>query len=74
MNADIFAEWLRRQGYKVHRTKSSYWYNAGPMVLQAFPYHWLINPDREELNALMLKNPVVALRYSSPFDTPGGQS
>jgi hypothetical protein len=73
MNADIFSEWLKRQGYRVYRTESSYWYNAGPLVLQAFPYHWLINPRKEEVNSLMLNNPVVALRYSSPFSSDTGK-
>jgi hypothetical protein len=73
MNAEIFSEWLRRQGHKVYRTESSYWYNAGPMVLQAFPYHWVINPGKEEIRSLMLNNPVVALRYSSPFTSDGGK-
>jgi hypothetical protein len=73
MNAEIFSEWLKRQGHKVYRTESSYWYNAGPMVLQAFPYHWLINPGKEEIRSLMLNNPVVALRYSSPFSSNGGK-
>lgn len=73
MNTEIFSEWLKRQGHKVYRTESSYWYNAGPMVLQAFPYHWLITPGREEIRSLMLNNPVVALRYSSPFSSNGGK-
>ena len=51
VNADIFAEWLRRQGHRVVRTPSSYWYEAGPRVFQAFPYHWLIQPSAEELRA-----------------------
>ena len=73
MNAEIFSEWLKRQGYKIYRTESSYWYNAGPKVLQAFPYHWLINPGKKELRSLMLNNSVVALRYSSPFNSNGGK-
>jgi hypothetical protein len=68
MNAEIFAEWLRLRGHKVYRTASSYWYNAGPRVLQAFPYHWLITPDNEEINALMLKYRIFALRFSAPLD------
>lgn len=72
MNAETFAEWMRRQGYKVIKTKSSYWYNAGPRVLQAFPYHWLIQPDRKELDDLMWKNGIIALRYSTPVEAPSG--
>jgi hypothetical protein len=73
MNAEIFAEWLRRQGHKIYRTSSSYWYNAGPHVLQAFPYHWLITPGEKEIHTLMLKHGIVALRYSAPPDYHEGK-
>ncbi len=73
MNADIFAEWLKRQGHQVYRTASSYWYDAGPRVLQAFPYHWLIRPEKEEIDELMLRNGIVSLRYSAPFDFSRGK-
>jgi hypothetical protein len=72
MNADTFAEWMRRQGHKVFRTSSSYWYDAGPRVLQAFPYHWLITPDEKEIRGLMWRHGIVALRYSTPLDSPSG--
>ena len=73
MNPDIFAEWMRRQGHQVYRTASSYWYNAGPRVLQAFPYHWLITPDQKEIQDLMLKHGIMSLRYSTPLDFPQGK-
>jgi len=72
MNAEIFAEWMRRQGHRVFRTASSYWYDAGPHVLQAFPYHWLITPDEKEIRDLMVGNKIAALRYSTPLDFPKG--
>ena len=72
MNAETFAEWMRRQGHRVYRTASSYWYDAGPRVLQAFPYHWLIAADAKEIRDLMLGNGIVALRYSTPLDFPDG--
>lgn len=72
MNAEIFAEWLRRQGRQVYRTASSYWYDAGPRVLQAFPYHWLIKPEKKEIRDLMVGHGIVALRYSTPLDFPNG--
>ena len=72
MNADIFAEWLRRQGHRVVRTPSSYWYEAGPRVFQALPYHWLIQPLTEELRALTLGRGIAALRYSTPLNAPQG--
>jgi hypothetical protein len=72
MNAENFAEWMRRQGHRVYQTKSSYWYEASPHVLQAFPYHWLITPDEKEIHGLMTHHGVVALRYSTPLDCPKG--
>ena len=72
MNADIFAEWLRRQGYDVEKTPSSHLYEASPRVYQAFPYHWLIQPPEEELLSLLRQKRAIALRYSTPIDnTPG---
>jgi len=73
MNAEIFAEWLRRQGQHVVRTKSSYWYDAGMRVYQAFPYHWLIQPSRRELRALLIGKGAVGLRYSTPFEAMDGK-
>jgi hypothetical protein len=73
MNAEIFAEWLRRQGHHVVRTASSYWYDAGPRVFQAFPYHWVIDPTEKELKRLLLKNNAIALRYSTGISAPRGK-
>ncbi|KJS32443.1 MAG: hypothetical protein VR64_06885 [Desulfatitalea sp. BRH_c12] len=72
MNADIFAEWLSRQGYKVIRTRSSYWYEASVHVYQAFPYHWTITPAPPELLVLFRDHLALALRYSTPLDQPEG--
>jgi hypothetical protein len=73
MNGEIFSEWLKRQGHRVYRTESSYWYNAGPMVLQAFPYNWLVTPDESEIHHLMLKYGILALRFSAPLDYNKGK-
>jgi len=73
MNAETFAEWVRRQGHRVVRTASSYWYDAGPRVYQAFPYHWLIQPSARELRELLISKGAAALRYSTPFDAPDGK-
>ncbi len=73
MNADTFAEWFRRQGYRVVRTASSYWYEAGARVWQAFPYHWLIEPPAKELRELLLRQGGIALRYSTPFSASQGK-
>ncbi len=73
MNAEVFAEWFRRQGHRVVRTASSYWCDAGPRVYQAFPYHWLIQPSAMELSGLLIGKAAVALRYSTPFDAMDGK-
>lgn len=73
MNAEVFAEWLRRQGHHVVQTDSSYWYNAGPRVYQAFPYHWLIEPSDDELVQFMRDNRVVGLRYSTSLHSAPGR-
>ncbi len=72
MNVENFAEWLRRQGHHVVRSKSSYWYDAGPRVFQAFPYHWLIEPSPGELRGLTLGRAIAALRYSAPLSAAEG--
>lgn len=66
MNPEVFAEWLRRQGHRVIRTQSSYWYDAAPLVFQAFPFHWSITPSELELRTLLVSDVGVALRYSAP--------
>ena len=72
MNIETYSEWLRRQGYHVLQTASSYWFNAGPKVLQAFPYDRLIQPSREELRHLTLSKGNIAARYSMPFNSVDG--
>ncbi|MBE0699303.1 MAG: hypothetical protein IH586_20460 [Anaerolineaceae bacterium] len=72
MNAEIFAEWQRRQGHQVIKTGSSYWYCAGPRVFQAFPFRSIIQPAEKELRELLLGHGVAAARFSTPFDFPEG--
>jgi hypothetical protein len=68
----IFAEWLRRQGYTIIESESSYWYNQGPKVYQAFPYHWTIQPTKDEIKELLMKTRGVGLRYSTSIESPEG--
>lgn len=69
---DIFAEWLRRQGHHVCRTASSHWFNQGPRVYQAFPYHWLIHPSEEELFKFIIDHKAIGLRYSTSLNSQVG--
>jgi hypothetical protein len=68
VTADVYSEWLRRQGGHVIRTASSYWHSNGLRVYQAFPYHWLIHPPQEEISELFFRDHVVAVRYSTSPD------
>jgi hypothetical protein len=72
LDVETYGEWLRRQGHVVFRTESSYWYDAGPRVLQAFPYQWLIRPSARELRELTLGKGNLVLRYSTPVHAPEG--
>jgi hypothetical protein len=74
MDSENFAEWMRRQGRQVYRTESSWWYEAGPRTLQAFPYFWLIQPSEAELRKLMLTRGILSLRYSAPLEAPEGKA
>lgn len=72
MHADIFAEWVLRQGHKLYRSASSYWFEAGPHTYQAFPYHWVINPQPGELEEVLKRCKAVALRCSTPANSACG--
>jgi len=73
MNVENFSEWLRRQGHEVFKTESSYWYEAGPRVLQAFPHNWIIQPTETELRELLVNRGALALRYSTSMDASDGR-
>jgi len=72
MNVDVYCEWLRRQRFHVFRSESSYWYEAGPRVLQAVPFHRVIRPSAEELRELTLGRSMLAIRYSTPVSAAEG--
>jgi GNAT superfamily N-acetyltransferase len=72
MTPEIFAEWLRRQGHRVVRTRSSYWFDSGPRVFQAFPYHWVIRPTEDELRDFFFEENAIGLRYSTDLEAEEG--
>jgi hypothetical protein len=72
MNAQTFALWFERQGRRVIRTESSYWHSEGVRALQAFPYHWTIQPEERELRQLLRETRAICLRYSAPVESPQG--
>lgn len=63
-----------RQGHRVERSASSYWYDAAPHIFQSFPYHWLIAPDEEELQNLLRSQWVLGLRYSARAEGDVGRA
>lgn len=67
-----FLEWNRRQGHKILQTESSYWVSAGMGTYQAVPYHAVISPTEDELQALFRKYNATALRYSTPLSASEG--
>jgi len=72
MITENFSEWLHRQGYRVIETDSGLWYNIGPRVYQAFPYHVLIHPSESEINRFLCDNRAIALRYSTSIESRVG--
>ncbi len=73
MEQESAIEWLHRQDYNVIRTQSSYWYDIGPRVYQAFPYHKLLTPSNDELSKLFNQSSAIAIRYSTQLNQPEGQ-
>jgi hypothetical protein len=73
VNIEIFVEWIRRQGYQVVATPSSYWYEIRSRVFQAIPFHHLIAPSEAELRLLLGGKRAVALRYSTPLEADEGK-
>ncbi len=73
MEQEPSLQWLRRQGHQVLDTLSSVWYDIGPKIYQAFPYHKLITPSVAEINNFFKQSKAVAIRYSVPVKEKEGQ-
>ncbi len=73
VNPEVLAEWFERQGHRVVRTPTSWWYEASGRVYQAFPFHWSIRPPEDEVLGLLRTHRALALRYSTPLDAPEGR-
>jgi hypothetical protein len=72
VNPRVFAEWLEAQGERVVETPSSWWHSGGARVYQAFPYHWTIEPRKEDFDELFRRRGALAVRYSAPCESPRG--
>src|SRR4030067_290519 len=73
MCRETFWEWLRRQGPRVVQSESSRWFDRGPRVYMAFPWHRLIRPSEDELKGLLRRERAVALRFTGPA-APGEET
>jgi hypothetical protein len=71
MNAENFAEWLARQGHRIIKADSYYWYDAQPGFYFYFPYHRLIKPTDEELKHTLGDKPYIGARFFTPMDCVG---
>jgi len=72
LGIENLAEWYRRQGLSVIRTKSSYWCGLGPRVYQSFPFYNIIQPGESELKTLLVHRRAIALRYSTDMSSVRG--
>jgi hypothetical protein len=68
----VFVEWMRRQGHHVLKTESSYWTDSGMGTYQSIPYHDVISPSEEEIQAFFGEYCAIAIRYSTPVNAPAG--
>ncbi len=73
MEQESLIEWLSRQGHQIIKTESSYWYDIGPKVYQAFPYHLLITPSNDEILNFFRQSKAIGIRFSTPLKQPEGQ-
>jgi hypothetical protein len=74
MKPEIFAEFLKRQGYHIIQTESCYWYNAQPGFYFYFPYHRLITPSEQELKKILWGEHCIGMRFFSPMESAGKSS
>lgn len=58
-------------GHKIVQSESGWWYEVQPGVLLAFPYYKLIEPNEDELNALMREHKLKAIRYPTTLNAFG---
>ena len=74
MNAEIYAQFLKRWGYKVIRTTSCYWYDAGRYFYQGFPLHRILDPSDDEIRQVLWRGPAIGLRFTSNPEAAGRDS
>lgn len=69
MNADHMAEFLRKAGYKVIRSRNSYWYEASRSVYLSIPPDLMLDQDedalQDELAEIFREHRVLGLKFST---------
>src|SRR5581483_8457044 len=74
ISPDVIAKFYSQDGFRVLQSKSCWWYNQyrqSGYVVQ-FPFHRLVNPDRQEIAEVFHHFPrALALRFISPRDAVG---
>jgi len=74
MQPETLSEYFKRQGYRIFKSESCYWYNVQPGFYFNIPYHRLISPSKEELNKILWGIPCIAVRYFAHTDCIGKSS
>lgn len=64
-------EFFERLGHKIIQSENAWWYEVQPQVLFAFPYHKLVEPQEEEIAALIRKHELRAIRYPTTLSNFG---
>jgi hypothetical protein len=72
MKTEQFAEWLRRQGHRIVSSESCLWFDPGPRIFEALPYHAVIDPAPEEIRRMLVREKGVAARYFTPWQSDSG--
>ncbi len=72
--SNAMVEFFERLGHKVIRSENAWWYDAAPQVLLSLPYYKLIEPSEEEVDELLHKHKLRALRYPTTLESYGFMS
>lgn len=67
-------EFFERLGHEVIRSENAWWYDAAPQVLLSLPYYRLIEPGEEEVDELLHKHKLRAIRYPTTLESYGFMS
>jgi hypothetical protein len=65
MEAEQFAQFFARQGYRTLKTESSLWYEIHPFCWQSIPYHKVAEPSAAEIRRLFFKHFSLLIRFFS---------